>query len=424
MNSQMTIAASEMRDLIEEFAGLSETSEGVTRLGYTPLERQAHAVFAEKMRTLGLHVHVDQAGNSIAELEGDGGGPAIGTGSHLDSVPNGGRFDGIAGVCAGMAVARAMVESGQRPRRRWRFVAFATEEGARFGQACNGSKAIAGLTSTDDLRRLQDSDGISMFEAMDAVDLHPGDIKGAVWQPADWQGFVELHIEQGTVLEAAEATIGIVDSISGSTRLEIRLIGVASHTGGTPMFQRHDALVAAAECVLLGERLAVDAEHHGTRITVGRLQVEPGSITTIPGEVTFSVDVRDFDSARQRDAARRLDDEFALVASSRGIEYDCVVIGDTSPVVLPLAVIDTIARATKGRALPYRVMSSGASHDSQQVSKVTPTGMIFVPSVKGLSHVPEELTDYEDLARGTEVLLDAMLLLDAGQTGDATGPNS
>jgi hydantoinase/carbamoylase family amidase len=402
---------------VDRFATLTEDGPGVTRYGYSALERDAHGLFAAEMSALGLRVHTDTAGNTIAELAGlEFDGPALGTGSHLDSVPHGGRFDGIAGVCAAMEVARAVVSSAWRPKHSWRFVAFATEEGARFGQACNGSRAVAGLVSSAELASFTDRDGVTMARAMSSVGLDPARIGESRWHSEDWLAFIELHIEQGTVLEASGTAIGVVDAISGSTRLSVQLDGVASHTGGTPMHQRRDALAAASECVLACERIANDATHHGTRVTVGRLKVEPGSITTIPGEVTFSVDIRDFDSERQRRTAHALDVEFRAISAARGVMIKITVIGDTSPVFLPLEVVDGIVAVVRDRGLPYRLLPSGASHDSQQISRVTPTGMIFVPSIGGLSHVPEETTAFADIALGTQVLLDSLIAIDGSRT--------
>lgn len=397
---------------IDGFAKLSDTEHGVTRLGYTSLERRAHALFQEAMSELGAKVWVDAAGNTIAELGAEGNRAAIGTGSHLDSVPLGGRFDGIAGVAAAMEVARVSV-AHQVPRRRpWRFVAFASEEGARFGQACNGSRAVAGALTQEALATLADHEGTTLGQAMAALGFAPGSVPEAQWDPAQWWGFVELHIEQGNVLETAGIPIGVVDAISGSTRFSVTLRGVASHTGGTPMTQRKDALVAAAECVAQCERVARDSAHFGTRVTVGSLEVRPGSITTIPGEVVFTVDVRDVDSLRQRETASQLLAAFAKFAAARGISLESHAIGDISPVPLPLQVTSVIAEAAQELDLPYRVLSSGASHDSQQVNAITPTGMIFVPSREGLSHVPEEWTAPEDIAVGTRVLLASLLALD------------
>lgn len=411
------IDAANIERWIVRYAALTEDGPGITRLGYSALERDAHELFAAEMSDLGLEVHTDTAGNTIAELAGlERGRPALGTGSHLDSVPNGGRFDGIAGVCAAMEVARAVVASEWRPKHPWRFVAFATEEGARFGQACNGSRAAAGLVSSAELTAFTDGNGVTMADAMSAVGLHPTRIHESRWRGEDWLAFVELHIEQGTVLEGSGTPIGVVDAISGSTRLLVRVHGVASHTGGTPMHQRHDALAAASECVLACERIANDATHHGTRVTVGRLEVQPGSITTIPGEVSFSIDIRDFDSERQRRTAQALDVQFREISAARGVAIRTSVIGDTSPVFLPVEIVDRIVSAARDRGLAYRLLPSGASHDSQQISRVTPTGMIFVPSISGLSHVPEETTDFGDIALGTQVLLDTLTALDESQT--------
>lgn len=410
---------------IDTFARLTEPGPGITRLAYSALERRSHSVFTEYMTSLGLSVYTDAAGNTIAELApseaaaegGVQGAPraAIGTGSHLDSVPEGGRFDGIAGVVAAMEVARIAVEHELVRARPWRFVVFASEEGARFGQACNGSRLLAGLTTSADLHTLHDKNGVSMAEAMTAVGLAPESVADAIWKPEDWFAFVEMHIEQGGVLEAKKVSVGVVDTISGSTRLQATVRGQASHTGGTPMHLRRDALVTASECVLACQTIATDAEHHGTRVTVGRLDVHPGSITTIPGRVVFTVDVRDVDSDRQRRTADDLASSFAHIAQSRGTELEIELIGDTSPVVLPAWVAEHIAEGAAQEGLSYRVLPSGASHDSQQVNSIVPTGMIFVPSRNGLSHVPEEFTETSELADGTIVLLRAMTRLDAAE---------
>lgn len=367
------------------------------------------------MIELGLTVTTDAAGNTIAELAPTEAEDlaAIGTGSHLDSVPEGGAFDGVAGVVAGIEVARHAVLSGQPRRRPWRFVAFAGEEGARFGQACNGSRMIAGLTRSADLQRFRDVAGVTMAEAMSDVGLRPDDVESARWRAEDWFAFLELHIEQGGVLEAKQTSIGIVDTISGSTRMQVTIVGQASHTGGTPMHLRRDALVTAAACVLAGQEVATDIEHRGTRVTVGRLDVHPGSITTIPGRVVFTVDVRDVDTDRQRRTAHTLANRFEQIARAQNTDIAMEVIGDTSPVVLPAWIADHLGEAARESGKEYRVLPSGASHDSQQINRVVPTGMIFVPSRNGLSHVPEEHTAAEDLADGTAVLLAAMRRLDA-----------
>ncbi|WP_395405817.1 Zn-dependent hydrolase (plasmid) [Arthrobacter sp. UC242_113] len=293
-----------VRERLDALAQLSEPGPGVSRLCYTQLEREAHDLFGQWMREAGCTVETDPAGNTIATRPGtekDLG--ALGTGSHLDSVYNGGSFDGTVGVVAGVEIAHLLQEADIHTRHPLRFVAFAGEEGARFGQACIGSKLAAGMTSLNDLNTLADRDGITLAAAMRSVGLDPVKAAATPWKPDEWSAFVELHIEQGSVLQDTGNQIGLVDLISGSTRLQMTLSGRPSHTGGTPMRGRADALVAASESVLFAEHLALDSAHRGTRATVGKLTVEPNSITTIPGNVALALDVRDIDADRQREAA-------------------------------------------------------------------------------------------------------------------------
>lgn len=402
---------------IEEVAGFTEPGVGVTRLAYTPLEREAHRWFAEHMTTVGCTVRTDAAGNTIATRPGRTDGPAIGTGSHLDSVYGAGRFDGIAGSVAAMEVARMLDAGGVETNRPLRFVVFAGEEGARFGQACLGSKLAAGLTSPVELHRT-DRDGVTLVEAMAALGFDGHSAVANPWRPGDWAAFIELHIEQGSVLETAGLSIGVVDQISGSTRVELTLRGRPSHTGGTPMLGRADALAAAAECVLLAEQEVLDPTARGARATVGRLTVTPNSITTIPGQVTLSLDVRDVDADRQRLLTASIVAKMHGASRSRGVEVSVEILGDTSPVVLPLWLRETITSTAVDSGVPYRILSSGASHDSQMVNRVTPAAMIFVPSRNGLSHVPEEFTSQVDIATGVDLLARSMLRLDA-QPGPA-----
>ncbi len=399
---------------IDELAALSEGGPGVSRLAYTPLERRAHAVFGEWMTQLGCAVHVDAAGNTIAEYAGStAAAAAIGTGSHLDSVYEGGAYDGVAGVVAGVEAVTLLAAAEVRLAHPLRVVAFAGEEGARFGQACLGSRLAAGLTSPETFAELVDRDGMTLADAMSQVGLDPVAALAQRWDPSEWAAFLELHIEQGRILEQAGAQVAPVDLISGSTRLRFAMTGRPSHTGGTPMHGRSDALAAAAEAVLIAEHVASDDTHRGTRATVGRLGVEPNSITTIPGHVTFSLDIRDVDADRQRQCASEIVSRITATCRRRGIGLEVELIADTSPVVLPLWVRQALADAAKERGVPYRVLTSGASHDAQMINAIVPTALLFVPSRDGLSHVPEEWTDAADIARGVDVLLGAVISLDS-----------
>lgn len=405
-----TARISEMLDAI---AAISKPGRGVTRLGYTDLERQAHELVGQWLRERGLDVHVDAMGNTIAELPGsEMSAPAIGTGSHLDSVPHGGIFDGIVGVVGAVEAVRLLTARPGRLRHPLRVVIFACEEGARFGQACVGSKGVAGQWTEESLSALTDADGMSLADAMRATGFDPSLAPTAAWDRDDWLAFLELHVEQGEVLESAAIPIGVADLISGSTRLLLEISGVASHTGGTPMALRHDALAAAAEIVLVAEDIATDARHRGTRATVGRLDVAPNSITTIPGRVSLVVDVRDVDSDRQRSTAAEIVRHAAAIGDRRGTQVRARLLSDASPAVLPVWLRNVVTAAATALGHPYRVMPSGASHDCQIVNRVVPSALLFVPSRGGLSHVPDEWTGVADIARGVNVLTRAILDLD------------
>ncbi|RBP61513.1 allantoate deiminase [Brevibacterium sanguinis] len=414
-HSELVASGERLQSRIDRLAEISQPGRGVSRLAYSHDERAAHDLVSQWFAEAGCAVTTDPAGNTIAEREGtEQGLGALGAGSHLDSVYCGGAYDGIVGVVAGLEIAQLLHEAGAATRHPLRFVAFAGEEGARFGQACIGSKLAAGMTSLEDLEALTDRDGIALIKAMSYLGFDPERATTEPWRARDWSAFLELHIEQGSVLEKTGAEVGIVDMISGSTRLQFILSGVPSHTGGTPMQGRADALAAAAECVLIAEALASDVEHRGTRATVGKLDVDPNSITTIPGRVTFSLDVRDIDADRQRAAASFIAQQALEVCTRRGVRMELEVLADTSPVILPTLIREQTSDAARVRETSYRVLTSGASHDAQMINTIVPTGLIFIPSRNGgLSHVPDEFSTSEDIAVGTNVLLETLLNLDS-----------
>ncbi|HZO28209.1 MAG TPA: Zn-dependent hydrolase, partial [Chloroflexota bacterium] len=364
----------------------------VSRLAFTAAEREAHALFAEWLRAAGFSARVDAFGNTIGERPGGTDRPYLTLGSHLDSVPNGGRFDGVVGVVGALEVGRMIQESGIVTRHPLRIVAFANEEGARFGEACLGSKAVVGMIGPRDAERLRDVQGVTLAAAMSELGLDPRRIEEAQWSDGEVAAYLELHIEQARLLEAQELAIGIVDAVAGNTRLRVALHGRADHSGGTPMDWRRDALAGAAEMVLEVERIANEPARRATVATVGRLNVSPNNITTIPGRVDFSVDVRDVDSDRQRDTARELVERFERIASRRDLVLEYEVVSDTSPSVLPLWLRRLTKQVCVDLGLPHRVMASGAGHDAQILARRLPAAMLFVPSHAGLSHVPEEWT--------------------------------
>lgn len=404
-----TVSPGNLRRDLEEIAGITapDTGPGVTRLAITEYERRAHDLIAGRLEAIGMDVHVDAFGNTIGLLAGTEGDPdarpIVGTGSHLDSVPHGGRYDGIIGVVGAVEAARIVAEHpGPRPFDLVVSV-WANEEGARFTQACNGSRAAAGWLRQADLDRLVDASGISMREAMLSCGLSPDALESARWSPERWVGFVELHCEQGRVLEEESAVLGIVDRVSSSSRFRVDFTGVASHSGGTPMGLRQDALMAAVEWMREGERLAREPASE-LRVTFGKLEVRPNSVTTVPGEVSVWVDVRDIVDERMDSTAQRLKKLAGQIAAERECSVASEQLARVGMTAFDPRVTEVIASCVADMGYPARRLYSGASHDAQIMAGIIPAGMIFVPSVGGISHAPEEATSLADIAVGTEAL--------------------
>jgi allantoate deiminase len=292
-------------------------------------------------------------------------------------------------------------------------VAFASEEGARFGEPCLGSKAVSGVLQETDLDRLRDASGHTLADAMRLLNMDPTSLPKARWRRDDLAAFLELHIEQARVLETEGTRIGLVDAVAGNTRVRLVMRGRADHSGGTPMSYREDALAAAAEVVLAAESIANEPRRRATVATVGRLDVYPNSITTIPGEVALYLDVRDVDSDRQRATARDIVSRAQQAAERRNVSLEYEVVSDTSPTVLPIWLRDQTTKVCQRLGIPYRVTSSGAGHDAAILSRFVPSAMIFVPSHEGLSHCPEEWTSIEDITAGTRVLAESVLEIDS-----------
>lgn len=387
---------------------------GWTRLAFSPEEREAHDLFERWATELNLSLFTDPIGNTFAELGGEEAGPALLAGSHLDSVPQGGNFDGGAGVATALEVARLLFEAGGL-RHPFRAVVFSAEEGPRFGAPCIGSRVATGVFTADTLRELVDGQGRSAADCASEVGLKPARAADAVWAPESVAAFLELHIEQGRVLESRGLSVGIVDAIAGSTRLELTFHGRPDHSGATPMTLRNDALVGASEFVVEVERRA--AALRTTVATVGRMEVEPGSFTTVPGLARISLDVRDVDSERQRELTEDLLHRAGRLGARRGLEVSAVLVSDQSPVVLHKPIRERLAIAAHECSVTFRVLPSGASHDAAHVAQVAPTGMIFVPSWEGISHSPDEFSDVEDIARAADVMATALRSLDQHAIG-------
>jgi len=401
-----TVARSVARRLRELAAIGRDPAGGWSRLGFGQEERRAHTLFDRWANELGLRVRQDAVGNSYAERAGEGS--ALMTGSHLDTVPRGGNFDGAAGVVAALEAAALLREVPLRHH--LTVVAFSCEEGARFTSPCLGSRVATGTLPWARLGQMRDANGVTALEAANSVGLRPEAIEP--WVPGAVGCYLELHIEQGRVLQESDRRIGIVDTIAGSTRLEITVRGRSDHSGTTPMRMRQDALIGAAEVVTATEQVARSSR---TAVaTVGRLQVSPNVVTTVPGEVRFTIDVRDIDPLRQRELAGQLLRQVGQVAVRRNLKVSATLLHDQSPSLLPHWLRVQLSESAEAAGIAYRVLPSGAGHDAGYISMVAPAGMLFVPSREGVSHAPEEWSAVEDIALGAALLARALVRVDSG----------
>ncbi len=406
----MNIDIDRIRGHIETIAGFTTTpGEGATRLSYTPEYRAACDYLAEHARALGLTARLDAIGNLRIILPGtEREAGAVVIGSHLDSVIHGGDFDGVLGVVVGVEVLEVLVRGGYRPRHPIEVVSFVEEEATTFRCPLTGSKALAGLFTLDDLHGLTNEAGDSLYDVATAFGLEPGRLYVDQYRTGSLRAMLELHIEQGAVLESEGLPVGVVERIAGSENHRIRLAGRANHAGTTPMHLRLDAMAAAAEMVLAVERIAAEPERPDTVATVGRIHCTPNAVNVIPGRVEFSIDVRDVYEERIEAAAAVILQAIHAIAEHRGIGCESELTGKSPPVPCAPALADRLATLAAARGIPHRRMNSGALHDAAQMTHVTDVGMIFVPSVDGRSHTPRERTNYADIHQGADLLLAAV----------------
>jgi ureidoglycolate amidohydrolase len=403
--------ATRLHDAIAELAGFNDdpAAGGITREVYTPTYAAALERVAAWMREAGLDTRLDAVGNLFGRWAGSEPDVALVlTGSHVDTTLNAGRYDGVVGVLGAIEAVRLLRDGGVVPRRSIEVVAWAGEE-PRFGTGCVGSRAAAGRLARADLDRLRDRDGVSMADALRIAGFDPDAVGDAEIAPASIHALVELHIEQGAVLEESGESIGVVTAIAAPHDLRVTLRGAATHAGATPMRLRRDALAGAAEAMTALERSAQGA----TVATVGVLRVQPGAINVVPGEVELDVDVRDSDRAAREQVVEGWLAEARAIAARRGLALDVAPIVDDDPAACDPAVVEAAAAAAEQLGLAYRRMTSGAYHDAMVMGARVPIGMIFVPSAGGISHHPDEHTDPDDIERGVRVLAGTLARLAA-----------
>ncbi|HEX6987924.1 MAG TPA: M20 family metallo-hydrolase [Bacillota bacterium] len=381
---------------------------GVTRRALTPEERQAMELVRGWMEDLGLRTGYDAAGNLFGTWAppGAGGAPVM-TGSHVDSVPHGGRYDGAAGVVAALAAVAALQRAGHAPRRPVRVAVFTGEEASRFPVGLMGSTAVVRGLSEEELDRVDEA-GVSLRDALPAASR----LDAARIRPGDLTAFLEVHIEQGRVLEDAGLPVGLVTGIAGPVFFRGSLRGAADHAGATPMPLRRDALAGAAEFVLAAERIARETGPT-TVATVGWLQPHPGAGNVIPGLCEFSLDLRDIDPAARDRAEAALRDALAEIARRRDLAWELKETHRVDPVPVPEHLIRVLERAAEEAGVSTMRLVSGAAHDAMIMARVAPAGMIFVRCREGRSHTPDEYATVEDLTAAADVLAGALAALSA-----------
>lgn len=397
-------------DLDELSAIGREPDHGIHRMAFTPADMRARAWLRERLGEAGIEHAMDGAGNVSGRLPGPAPGTVM-TGSHLDSVPGAGHLDGALGVVCGLEALRTLKEAGAECRHPLELVAFSDEEG-RFGGLL-GSQALCGQLTPEDIFAAEDLDGVKLTDAMASHGMDAREALTARREPGSVKAFVELHIEQGPVLDRQGIPLGVVDAITGLFKWNVRLIGAANHAGTTPMDMRSDAFQGLAEFAGQLERVL---EEHGSprsRATVGRVELYPGAPNVVPGQAEFSLDVRDTDPQVLPELADALRRALSAIARRRDLMFEFEILSEIAPVRCDDVVVSAIDRAVAELEVPALHLPSGAAHDTQIMASIAPAGMIFLPSKDGRSHSPAEWTAWQDIETGTNALIHTLRQLAA-----------
>lgn len=383
-------------------------SSGIYRMAFTPEDYQARLWLTQTMEENGIHASLDGALNVIGRI-GDQRAPSIVIGSHIDTVPNAGALDGALGVLAGLECMQSLLEQEAELHFPVELVAFSDEEG-RFGGMV-GSRSFAGMITPGYLEEASDLDGVKLKDAMRGLGHNPYHALDAARASDTIMCYLELHIEQGPVLDQRQFPIGIVTDITGLFKWQVTLEGTSNHAGTTPMEMRNDAFMGLADFAHEIPRLIEENGSANARMTVGRVSLFPGSANTIPGEARFSLDVRD--TKREvllelQDAARKA---LSAIARRRNLKFNFDELSWIDPVACDRRLIHAFESAAQAGSVPYVAMPSGAAHDAQMIAAIAPVGMLFVPSKGGVSHSPHEWTDWQDIETGANVLLRTIIEL-------------
>ena len=399
---------------LETLACLSDAEPpAVTRIVFTPSDLKARAWLIARCEEAGLKVRQDAIGNIFARWVGaDPAAAAVGTGSHIDAIPNAGKYDGVVGVLAGLEAVRALRRSGFRPKNSIELLVVTSEEPTRFGVGCLGSRLLSGTLSPDAARRLTDSNGESVEEIRQKAGLR-GELEEVKLPKGYYKSFVELHIEQGPLLERQQMPLGVVVKIAAPASLRILIEGAGGHAGGVLMQDRRDALCAGAELILAIENAARTSGAVDTVATVGVCEVFPGVVNSIPSRVRLGVDIRDTELERRDAVMQAIEHTSQSLSAKRQVSIHSELLNADPPADCSPHVVEALSGSCRKHGLKFLSMVSRAYHDSLFISRIAPTGMLFIPCRNGYSHRPDEYASPEDIARGTLVLAEALARLSA-----------
>jgi N-carbamoyl-L-amino-acid hydrolase len=398
--------------LVSEIEALARISDAeppaVTRIVFTPTDQEARAWFRARCLEAGLAVRQDAIGNTFARWTGtDETAAPVATGSHIDAIPNAGKYDGVVGVLGGLEAIRALQQSGFRPTRSIELILFTSEEPTRFGIGCLGSRMLSGTLTAEAARGLTDTSGQTLEQVREKANVH-GNLESVRLDPGHYSAFLELHIEQGPLLERAQLPLGIVESIAAPASYQLVAEGAGGHAGGVLMPGRNDALCAAAEIILTAEQAALASGSSDTVATVGICDVFPGAVNSIPSRVRLTLDLRDTDLPRRERVMRIIQNKSHDVSEKRGVSVQFHIVNADAPAICSSIVTEALVRSCSKHNLPFQKIVSRAYHDSLFMSRIAPTGMLFIPCHNGYSHRPDEFASPEDIARGTLILAETL----------------
>jgi ureidoglycolate amidohydrolase len=411
---KLAVNQGRLQSEIEELAAFSDADPpAVTRVVFTPTDLKARVWVRARCEDAGLTVRHDAIGNTFARWIGtDPMAPVVGTGSHIDAIPNAGKYDGVVGVLGGLEAIRALQEAGFRPKHSIELLIFTSEEPTRFGIGCLGSRLLAGTLSADAANKLADNDGTSMEDIRRKAGL-TGDLEEVKLPNGYYKAFVELHIEQGPLLEQQQKPLGVVERIAAPASLRVLIEGAGGHAGGVLMPDRHDALCAAAEVILAIEQAARTTGAIDTVATVGICDVFPGAVNSIPATVRLSVDIRDTNLERRDSVMKTIDEVCHTVSVKRQVSIHSELLNADAPADCAPAIVATLTQTCERHGFSFLPMTSRAYHDSLFISRIAPVAMLFIPCRKGYSHRPDEYSSPEDIARGALVLAETLATLAA-----------